>query len=122
MLEVENTRKKSFSLSELANLPPKDPSLAVQVKLIGVLGSAAGEREIRLEVPGPQTVANFVSQLLETVGKRQFREFLVDSGTGDPRPNVIILLDEQDCNLFGGLKALVHPKTIVTIIPVAHGG
>ena len=99
-----------------------DPSLVVQVKLIGVLASAAGEREIRLEVPGPQTVADFVSRLLETVGKRQFREFLVDAGTEDPRPNVIILLDEQDCNLFGGLKALVQPKTTVTIIPVAHGG
>jgi len=90
--------------------------------LIGVLASAAGDRDIMLPVSGPQTVSDFVSKLLETVGKRQFREFLVDSGTEDPRPNVIILLDEQDCNLFGGLKALIQPGTMVTIIPVAHGG
>ena len=121
-MEVENTKKRFFSLSEPVSLPAMDPSFVVQVKLIGVLASAAGEREIRLEVPGPQTVADFVSRLLQTVGKRQFKEFLVDSGTGDPRPNVIILLDEQDCNLFGGLEAIVQPKTTVTIIPVAHGG
>ncbi len=109
-------------MSETVSLQAHEPSLAVRVRLIGVLASAAGEREIRLSVPGPQSVTEFVSKLLETVGKRQFREFLVDAGTGDPRPNVIILLDEQDCNLFGGLDAIVQPKTIVTIIPVAHGG
>jgi molybdopterin converting factor small subunit len=115
-------RKRFLSLSETVSLSADDSSLAVQVKLIGVLASAAGEREIRLSVSGPLTVSEFVSRLLETVGKRQFREFLVDSGTEDPRPNVIILLDEQDCNLFGGLNAVVQPKATVTIIPVAHGG
>ncbi len=121
MLEAENTKKRSFFSSEPVSLL-KDSPLFVQVRLIGVLASAAGKREINLEVPGSETVAGFVSRLLETVGNRQFRDFLVDSGTGDPRPNVIILLDEQDCNLFGGLKAFVQPKTTVTIIPVAHGG
>src|SRR2546428_10404453 len=100
----------------------KDSPQTGQIRFIGVLASATGKREIELEVPGLETVAGFVSRLLETVGNRQFRDFLVDSGTGDPRPNVIILLDEQDCNLFGGLKAFVQPKTTVTIIPVAHGG
>ncbi len=109
-------------MSEAVSLPAKESSLAVRVKLIGVLASAAGEREIRLSVSGPQTVAEFVSRLLETVGKPQFKEFLVDAGSGDPRPNVIMLLDDQDCNLFGGLNAVVQPKATVTIIPVAHGG
>ena len=109
-------------MSETVTLPPKDPSLDVHVRLIGVLASAAGGRDIMLPVSGPQTVSDFVSKLLETVGKPQFREFLVDAGTEDPRPNVIILLDEQDCNLFGGLKALIQPGAMVTIIPVAHGG
>jgi molybdopterin converting factor small subunit len=115
-------RKRFLSLSETVSLPPNDSSMGVNVRLIGVLASAAGERDIRLSVSGPQSVAEFVSRLLEVVGKRQFTEFLVDSGTGDPRPNVIILLDEQDCNLFGGLNAVIQPKSIVTIIPVAHGG
>ena len=121
MLEAENTKKRSFFLSERVSLL-KDSPLFVKVRLIGVLASAAGKREIKLEVPGLETLDGFVSRLLETVGNRQFRDFLVDSGSGDPRPNVIILLDEQDCNLLGGLKALVQPKTTVTIIPVAHGG
>ena len=94
----------------------------VRVKLIGVLGSAAGRREINLEWSEPLTVSDLLENLLKTVDNHQFRDFLIDSGTNDPRPNVIILLNEQDCNLFNGLRTRIEKGTTVTIIPVAHGG
>lgn len=94
----------------------------VKVKLIGVLGTAAGRRELNLELIEPATVSEIVSTLLKTVNNPQFKDFLVDSVNGDPRPNVIILLNDQDCNLFGGLETTVENGTVVTIIPVAHGG
>jgi len=92
------------------------------VKLIGVLGSAAGNREIILPAPVIFTIQELISALLKTVGGKFFRELLVDAGTEDPRPNVIILLNDQDCNIFDGLKTQIEPGTKVTIIPVAHGG
>ena len=92
------------------------------MKLIGVLGSAAGNREIILPTPNIFTVQELISALLKTVGNKFFRELLVDAGTEDPRPNVIILLNDQDCNIFDGLKTQIEPGTRVTIIPVAHGG
>lgn len=95
---------------------------AVMVKLVGVLSSAAECREFALPVPHRPTVQELVSILLKTVDKKFFRDLLVDSGTEDPRPNVIILLNDQDCNVFDGLKTLVEAGTSVTIIPVAHGG
>jgi len=94
----------------------------VPVKLIGVLGSAAGNREIVLPGPNVLTVQELISSLLRTVGNRFFRDLLVDAGTEDPRPNVIILLNDQDCNIFDGLKTKIEPGMKVTIIPVAHGG
>jgi molybdopterin converting factor small subunit len=94
----------------------------IPLKLIGVLGSAAGNREIMVPAPNSLTVQELISALLETVGNKFFRELLVDAGTEDPRPNVIILLNDQDCNIFDGLKTSVEPGTKVTIIPVAHGG
>jgi molybdopterin converting factor small subunit len=94
----------------------------VPVKLIGVLGSAAGNREIILSAPNILTVQQLISALLKTVGNKFFRELLVDAGTEDPRPNVIILLNDQDCNIFDGLNTQIEPGTKVTIIPVAHGG
>jgi molybdopterin converting factor small subunit len=94
----------------------------VPVKLIGVLGSAAGNREIVLPARTVLTVQELVSALLNAVGNKFFRELLVDAGTEDPRSNVIILLNEQDCNIFDGLKTRIEPGTRVTIIPVAHGG
>lgn len=98
------------------------PFEVVLVKLVGVLGSAAGNREIVLPAPSVLTVQELVSTLLNTVGNKFFRELLVDAGTDDPRSNVIILLNDQDCNIFDGLRTQVEPGTKVTIIPVAHGG
>lgn len=98
------------------------PIEAVSVKLVGVLGSAAGNRELVLPILSDSTVQEFVSALLKTVDKKFFRDILVDPGTEDPRPNVIILLNDQDCNVFKGLKTKIEPGTRVTIIPVAHGG
>jgi molybdopterin converting factor small subunit len=98
------------------------PVEAVPVKLIGVLGSAAGNREIALPARTVLTVQELISALLKAVGSKLFRELLVDAGTEDPRPNVIILLNDQDCNIFDGLRTQIEPGTRVTIIPVAHGG
>lgn len=94
----------------------------IRVKLIGVLASAAGQREVELVTSWHPTISDLVSTLLSRFGNPQFRDFLVDSGTGDPRPNVIILVNDQDCNLLGGLKARLEEEALVTIIPVAHGG
>jgi molybdopterin converting factor small subunit len=105
-------------LNEAVTLPVQ----VVPVKLIGVLGSAAGNREVVLPAPNVLTVQELISALLKTVGNKFFRELLVDAGTEDPRPNVIILLNDQDCSIFDGLKTQIQPGTRVTIIPVAHGG
>ncbi len=115
-MAVEDIKKKSSSLTE------QQVSSSVTVKLIGVLGSAAGSRELGLEWSEPLTVSGMIDNLLRAVNDHQFQDLLVDSGTRDPRPNVIILLNEQDCNLFNGLKTKIDRGTTVTIIPVAHGG
>ena len=105
-------------MSEAPTIPVEE----ISVKLVGVLGSAAGGREILLSIQTGATVQQMVSTLLKTVNQKFFQELLVESGTGDPRPNVIILLNDQDCNVFDGLITPIRPGTKVTIIPVAHGG
>ncbi len=94
----------------------------VKVKFIGVLASAAGTRETELDLPVGARVSDLLPILLRTFDKKQFREILVDSSTGDPRTNVIILLNDQDCGVFSGLRTSLEMGTVVTIIPVAHGG
>ncbi len=94
----------------------------VTVRLIGVLASAAGQRELHLGTETETTVAGLVTLLLRTLNNPLFESYLVEPGTKDPRPNVIILLNEQDCNVFRGLSTRLERGTVVTIIPVAHGG
>lgn len=93
-----------------------------RVKLIGVLGSAAGKREIEIVGPPEMRVTDLIAKLLEEVKNSQFKELLIDSATGSPLPNVIMLVDGHDCNLFEGLKTRIEPDVLLTIIPVAHGG
>ena len=92
------------------------------IKLIGVLATAAGTRQVSINSETELSLTDVISSLLAQVDKRQFKELLIDSATNNPLPNVIMLLDEQDCNLFQGLRTMLDSETIVTIIPVAHGG
>lgn len=92
------------------------------VKLIGVLGSAAGRRQIVIETPEALSLSDLIASLVVQIDNRQFKDLLIDSATSSPLPNVIILLNDQDCNLFQGLWTRLEPGTSVTVIPVAHGG
>ncbi len=92
------------------------------IKLIGVLATAAGTRQVSINSETELSLTDVISSLLARVDKRQFKELLIDSATNNPLPNVIMLLDEQDCNLFQGLRTMLDSETVVTIIPVAHGG
>jgi molybdopterin converting factor small subunit len=92
------------------------------IKLIGVLATAAGTRQMSVDSETELSLTDVISSLLARVDNRQFKELLIDSATNNPLPNVIMLLDEQDCNLFQGLRTRLDPETVVTIIPVAHGG
>jgi len=93
-----------------------------EIRLIGVLATAAGTRQVLIDSETELSLNDVISRLLARVDNRQFRDLLVDSATNNPLPNVIMLLDEQDCNLFQGLRTKLDPGTVVTIIPVAHGG
>lgn len=93
-----------------------------RVRPIGVLATAAGMREIDIEGPGEMLLSDLISRLVLGVNNSQFTELLIDSATKNPLPNVIILLNDQDCNLFQGMKTKIETGTSVTIIPVAHGG
>ena len=97
-------------------------SYTYQIKLIGVLATAAGTRQVPIESETELSLTDVISRLLKKIDNRQFKDLLIDSATDNPLPNVIMLLDEQDCNLFQGLLTKLDPETVVTIIPVAHGG
>lgn len=98
------------------------PRYSYKIKLIGVLATAAGTRQVPIHSETELSLADVISKLLTQIDNRQFNDLLIDSATNNPLPNVIMLLDEQDCNLFQGLRTKLEPETVVTIIPVAHGG
>ncbi len=106
----------------MTETPTVSTATAYKVRLIGVLATAAGKREVEVKAVSQMAVSELIQTLLGQVDNRQFKDFLVDSATNDPRPNVIILLNEQDCNIFDGLETRLELGTVITIVPVAHGG
>ncbi len=117
-MEVEGTWRRSSSSSKAETIVRG----SYLVQLIGVLATAAGKRRIELEARDGIPLSELISSLVLQVNNRQFTELLMDSATNNPLPNVIILLNDQDCNLFQGMTTRLDPSTVVTIIPVAHGG
>src|SRR5437667_9287425 len=118
MYEVEDIWRKCSYLNETQTLN----QYSYTVKLIGVLATAAGTRQVSLDSETELSLTDVISSLLARVDNRQFKDLIIDSATNNPLPNLIMLLDEQDCNIFQGSRTKRESKTEVTINPVAHGG
>src|SRR5207245_11270272 len=98
-LGVEDIWRKCSYLNETQTLN----QYSYTVKLIGVLATAAGTRQVSLDSETELSLTDVISSLLSRVDNRQFKYLLIDSATNTPLPNVIMLLDEQDCKLFSVL-------------------
>lgn len=51
-----------------------------------------------------------------------FKRTLIDSELNDPRPNVIVLLNDKEISVLNGLDTEVRDGDKLVLIPVSHGG
>src|SRR5438445_3462999 len=105
-LGVEDIWRKCFYLNETQTIS----QYSYTIRLIGVLATAAGTRQVSLDSETEHSLTDVISSLLARVSNRQFRDVLIDSATNNPLPNVIMLVDEQDCNLFEVLLTKLAKK------------
>lgn len=96
-------------------------TIKVEVGFVGVLRKLADKEKVALEFDDPVAVKDIVSKLTRCFSPA-FRQALIDPEFNDPRPNVVILVNEQEMGVLQGLETRVCDGDRLTIIPVSHGG
>ena len=96
-------------------------TVEVEVGFVGVLRKLADKERIALEFDDPVAVEDVISKLARCFSPA-FKQALIDPELNDPRPNVVILVNEQEIGVLQGLETRVGDGDRLTVIPVSHGG
>lgn len=90
-----------------------------KILLIGSLRNLFRCSEIPLDGLGETSFTELIKKLIEK--DKRFEHIFESNGT--PRPGYLVLVDNVDVRIFDDVsKILVKPESIITIIPVVHGG
>jgi len=98
-------------------------TMAIKVKLIGVLKGLAGRPEIRI-TPNKRalTVSDAISELCRKIPAEDFERAIIDPISKTIGPNVIVLVNEKDISVLRGLDTVIGSNDAITLVPVSHGG
>jgi molybdopterin converting factor small subunit len=93
----------------------------VEVRFLGIFQRLSGKKRFKLKLEEPATVRKLVMNLTETFSS-EFKQVLVDSQLGDPRPNALILVGGKEVSVLQGLETEVRDSEEIVLVPVVHGG
>jgi molybdopterin synthase sulfur carrier subunit len=96
--------------------------LRIQVKLYGVLKTAAKTENLELDFEAPISVRQLVNKLINMIARPEFDTYLIDADTKDSRPNTLILVSGTEVGALNGIDTILRDGDEVVFLPVAHGG
>lgn len=96
-------------------------TIRINIELVGVLRRLAGKDTVSLKLDSFTFVKDVIFKLAKSFS-REFGQALVDPELGDPRPNVLILLNGTEIGVLDGLETKVEDNDKLVLIPVSHGG
>ena len=92
----------------------------IKVRLMGTFRWASGTEQTEIEIPERTNVRRALEILFaQTEG---LRSIAGESTSPDPRPSMIVLVNEVEIGLLKGLETSLHAGDTLTLIPTAHGG
>jgi len=92
----------------------------VKIRFMGSFRWAYGSERSEMELSQPANIR----RLLETLaaGTEELRLMVGKDVSFDPRPSMIILVNEVEIGLLNGLETPLSDGDVLTLIPTAHGG
>jgi molybdopterin converting factor small subunit len=96
--------------------------IMVKIRLIGSLVSYAQTSEITVDTDNPIAVRDLMARMEQRPGTQKLMKMIMDPELNDPRPNVVILINNRDIGTLQGLDSKLHNNDVVTLVPVTHGG
>ena len=97
-------------------------TISLEVKFVGILRKLARKDTIMFTFKRSAICVDDVLARISTSLPKDFNQALIDPELNDPRPNVLILLNNVEINVLDGLNTKIEDGDKVVFIPVAHGG
>ena len=89
--------------------------MRIRVELKGPLAWLAGSGELSLELEEGASVLEALRALCEL---KPELSIIFDPDTGDPRTNFLILVNDRDVDVLGGLEARLEEGDKLSLIPL----
>lgn len=95
--------------------------MKVRVQYFAIVRELTHQREEILDVDEKTTVLEVLRALAKKHGE-EFRKYVFDPGTGNPRPYIQFLVNEDLISTLNGLSTVLAEGAILAIIPPVGGG
>ncbi len=94
--------------------------IGIKVRFMGTFRWASGTEETEIEIPEQANVRKALEVLFTQT--EELRSIAGENTRLDPRPNIIVLVNEVEIGLLRGLETSLQAGDTLTLIPTAHGG
>lgn len=94
--------------------------MVVSVKFIGSFRGLSGKGELSLRIRSSVSVRCLVDKVVERLPR--LKSALVDAESGEPRTNLLVLVNGREMSVLNGLETVVDDGDEVVFVPVVHGG
>ena len=95
--------------------------MKVKVKFFAMAREIVGAAEQEIELADGSSAGDLLKLLTAKNGEK-FRDFVIDTKTGNPRPNLQFLIGDQLLSNLDGLNTILPDGAIFAIIPPVGGG
>ena len=94
--------------------------MVITVRFIGSFRTQLGKREIKLKFVKNISVKKAIQKIIKL--SNNYKRALIDTESGDPKTNALILLNGKEINVLNGLKTKLQDGDEVVFISILHGG
>ena len=94
--------------------------MVANVKFIGSFRSISGKDKLALKLANSAPLRNVVKKIVHELPK--LKQALIDPELGEPRTNVLILVNGKEISVLQGLETVIKDGDEVVFVPVSHGG
>lgn len=92
----------------------------ITIRFVGPLRSILGKGKLTIRHEHVISLREALEKIFEEL--LHIKWILFDPELGDPRPNVLILVNGKEISVLNGLETMLKDGDEVVFVPVLHGG
>lgn len=94
--------------------------MAVDIRFVGSFRGVSGKNALKIEFGVSVSIKVLVKKVIAKLPK--LKTALIDPRSGQPRQNMLVLVNGREISVLDGLDTIVNDEDNVVFVPVIHGG